>query len=325
MNHPLVSIITYCFNGERFVHKYFEAILAQTYPNIELIFFNNGSTDRTGEIAEAYREKLTSRGIRTKIIHYEENQSTCRLKQEGISLMQGEYFCGCDSDDLMDPDYIQEMAGYLIAHPEKGIVFCQLRMIREDDGKLLRISKVIPRNGEKEAFLDMLYARNCMFTAISYMMSRAHFIRINPEKKIYISRFGENYQLQLPFLYHDLQGYIEKPLGNYTVRSDSYTGKMVRDPAKQVEAYKGQEESIVATLRQIDPEMDGAYALIAKRRLRRDRFYASLWIEDPALQKSCYRDLLDVNGVSWKERIISVVPGLYRKLKTWNRKGELAK
>ena len=52
---PLVSMITYCFNGERFVSKYFDAILAQNYDNVELIFYNNGSKDRTGEIAESYK------------------------------------------------------------------------------------------------------------------------------------------------------------------------------------------------------------------------------------------------------------------------------
>ena len=53
-NNPLVTMITYCYNGGRFVHKYFEAILSQTYQNIELIFYNNGSEDNTSDVINKY-------------------------------------------------------------------------------------------------------------------------------------------------------------------------------------------------------------------------------------------------------------------------------
>ena len=150
----LVSMITYCYNGERFVSKYFDAILAQNYSNIELIFFNNGSEDRTGEIAESYRERLENKGVKVNIIHYKENQSTCKLKQDAFQMMTGEYFFGCDSDDYIDPDYIKEMSEYLTANPEKGIVYCQLRMVNESTNEVIKIMKMIPRKESKKAFED---------------------------------------------------------------------------------------------------------------------------------------------------------------------------
>lgn len=312
---PLVSMITYCYNGERFVHKYFEAILAQTYQNIELIFFNNGSEDRTGEIAEEYKVKLEARGIQVQLVHYEQNQNTCALKQKGFSLMHGEFFFGCDSDDLIHSTYIEEMVGYLQAHPEKGIVFCQLRVIREETGELLGITKTVPSTQPKGAFIDLLNARNCMFTAISYMMSRAQYERINPGMKFYISKYGENYQIQLPFLFHDLQGYLEKPLGDYSVRGDSYTGKLKQDPQKQIDAYKGQEESILATLDTLGGAELDEYRLMVQRRLRRDRFYAAVALGNPNMRKLCYQELKAVRGATAKERMVNTMPRLYRKLK----------
>ena len=315
MEQPLVSMITYCYNGERFVHKYFEAVLAQTYQNIELIFFNNGSEDKTGEIAEAYKSKLEARGIAVQLIHYEKNQNTCELKQKGFALMRGDYFFGCDSDDLIYPTYIEEMAGYLQTHPEKGIVFCQLRVIQEETGEVRGISKTVPSTQPRGAFLDLLNARNSMFTAISYMMSRAQYERINPGMKFYISKYGENYQIQLPLLYHDLQGYIEKPLGDYTVRGDSYTGKLKSDPKKQVEAYKGQEESILATLDLLGGEELDEYRLLAQKRLRRDRFYASVALGDLQTRKTCYEELRQVGGAGMKEQLVNVIPSVYRKIK----------
>ncbi|MBR4131685.1 MAG: glycosyltransferase family 2 protein [Oscillospiraceae bacterium] len=315
MNQPLVSMITYCYNGERFVHKYFEAILSQTYRNIELIFFNNGSKDRTGEIAENYREKLEARGVKTQIIHYEENQNTCELKQKGFELMHGDYFFGCDSDDLIHPTYIEEMAGFLQAHPEKGVVFCQLRVVQEETGEILGINKTVPSSQPRGAYLDMLNARNCMFTAISYMMSRAQYERINPGMKFFISRFGENYQILLPFLYHDLQGYIEKPLGDYTVRGDSYSEKMKRDPQKQINAYKGQEISILATLDSLGGSELDADRLLVKRRLRRERFYAAVASGDTEIRRECFAELRQAGGASAREYLVNLLPGVYRAIK----------
>lgn len=295
---PLVTMITYCYNGARFVSKYFDAILAQTYSNIELIFFNNGSEDETGNIAESYRDRLEQKGVKVNIIHYDENQSTCQLKQDAFKMMNGDYFFGCDSDDFIDPTYIEEMSGYLSENPDKGIVYCQLRVIKESTGELLSISKMEPRTEPKAAFMDILTGYNINFTAISYMMSRKHFERINPKKEIFISRFGENYQVQMPFLYHDLQGYVNKPLGQYTVRDDSYTGTL--NIEKKIRAFKGQEESVMATLEQINPENCDYYKNFFLKRIRRERFMASMLGDDRSVAKECYRELKEIKGSTFK-------------------------
>ncbi|MDR0890037.1 MAG: glycosyltransferase family 2 protein [Oscillospiraceae bacterium] len=301
MQQPLVSMITYCYNGERFVHKYFEALLAQSYQNIELIFFNNGSVDETGAIAEKYKPLLEARGIRVVLEHFAENQCTCALKQKGFDLMHGEYFFGCDSDDFIDPSYIEQMQGYLQAHPEKGIVFCPLRVVQEETGKQIDTLRITQKPGVRQAFEDMLYARNSSFTAISYMISRKHYERVNPGMQIYISDFGENYQIQLPLLYQDLQGYIDHPLGQYTVRGDSYTGKMKKDPYKQVAAFRGQEESVLATLDKFLPAQQAYYCMIPVKRLRRERLNAAMNCNNPALERECYRDLKAVGGVRLRD------------------------
>lgn len=311
LSDPLVTMITYCYNGERFVHKYFEAILAQDYDHLELIFFNNGSSDRTGEIAEHYKPQLEARGFEVKIIHYTENQSTCQLKQDAFHMMKGEYFFGCDSDDLIDPDYVSTMVKYLQEHPEKGIVYCQLRVVEEESGHLLSIMKMLPRFKHHEAFVDILDGNNINFTAISYMMSVKHYDQINPGRNIFISRYGENYQIQIPFLYQDLQGYIEKPLGQYTVRRDSYTGTLNLE--KKVRALKGQEESVVSTLRQI--HADEKYVNYFLRRVRRDRFYVGVLHDDVKVRKECYRELCDVHAVGAKEWLVYHFRGLYRMLR----------
>ena len=54
---PLVSILMNCYNGEKFLREAIESVLAQTYNNWELIFWDNQSTDRSAEIFKSYFDK----------------------------------------------------------------------------------------------------------------------------------------------------------------------------------------------------------------------------------------------------------------------------
>lgn len=61
-NLPLVSLITPCYNGEKYLERFLDSVLAQTYDNIEFILVNDGSTDDTEKIALSYQEKFADRG-----------------------------------------------------------------------------------------------------------------------------------------------------------------------------------------------------------------------------------------------------------------------
>ena len=60
--NPLVSIITPCYNGENYLERYLDSVLEQTYDNIELILVNDGSNDKTSEIANRYKSKFADNG-----------------------------------------------------------------------------------------------------------------------------------------------------------------------------------------------------------------------------------------------------------------------
>ena len=70
---PIVSIITPCYNGENYVQRFLDSILAQTYSSIELIIINDGSIDNTEKIVYGYKESLKTRNIKLVYI-YQENK-----------------------------------------------------------------------------------------------------------------------------------------------------------------------------------------------------------------------------------------------------------
>ena len=124
------------------------------------------------------------------------------------------------------------------------------------------------------------------------MMSESHFRIINPQKQIYISNYGENYQVQIPFLYNDLQGYLEKPLGQYTVRKDSYSSSL--NTEKTLEALKGQEESDLETLTLVCTDDYEKYSQIFLNRIRADRFHVSLHCRDKKVMLQCLKEYKEV-------------------------------
>ncbi|MEG3836283.1 MULTISPECIES: sulfotransferase [unclassified Microcoleus] len=122
----LISIITTTYNREQYLSAAIESILAQTYPNFELIIWDDGSTDSSLTIARKYakqdaRIQVTAaphqgRGIALKAAH---------------TLCKGTYIGWVDSDDLLAPTALEETAAVLDAQPEIGIVYTDCLTIDE--------------------------------------------------------------------------------------------------------------------------------------------------------------------------------------------------
>ena len=91
MSSPLVSIIIPVYNGEEFLAEAIESPLAQSYSSIEIIVVDDGSTDKTREIASNYDEV---------IYQYQENSGVAAARNAGIDLSHGELIAFLDADDL---------------------------------------------------------------------------------------------------------------------------------------------------------------------------------------------------------------------------------
>lgn len=106
---PLISVVMPAYNAERYVGAAISGILAQTYPEVELIVVDDGSTDRTPEIVRAYGSLL--RYIR------QENAGSAAARNVGMAAASGEFIALCDSDDIFAPLYLERM---LAAYREAG-------------------------------------------------------------------------------------------------------------------------------------------------------------------------------------------------------------
>ena len=119
------SIIVPLYNKAPYVEKALESIIAQTYPDWELIVVDDGSTDGSGDVADTFLKKAvgrrqTSSSFRWLLIH-KENGGVSSARNEGVAASQGEYLCFLDADDWWAPTFLEEMNQLIENYPDAGI------------------------------------------------------------------------------------------------------------------------------------------------------------------------------------------------------------
>jgi glycosyltransferase involved in cell wall biosynthesis len=128
---PLVSIIITVYNRERYLSKTIESILTQTYQNIELLIWDDGSTDKSVEIAQYYRQQDNRIRVITS-----SHQGRGRSVAEACAQANGEYLGLVDSDDLLAKRAVEETSAILNCQPSIGTVYTDYIMIDDNDQSL---------------------------------------------------------------------------------------------------------------------------------------------------------------------------------------------
>ena len=105
----LITVIVPIYNVELYLRKCVDSIINQTYKNIEIILVDDGSTDSCGEICDSYAD-LDKRII---VIH-KENGGLSDARNAGIDILKGKYVTFIDSDDWVEPNYVEQLYRLLV-------------------------------------------------------------------------------------------------------------------------------------------------------------------------------------------------------------------
>jgi len=112
---PLVSILIPAYNAEGWIAESIQSAIAQTWERKEIIVIDDGSTDRTAEMARQFASK------EVKVVSTE-NQGLCAAVNHAYKLCQGDYIQELDSDDLLAPDKIERQLAALHDGDSKRII-----------------------------------------------------------------------------------------------------------------------------------------------------------------------------------------------------------
>lgn len=281
---PWVSILTPCYNSEKYIGTYLDKILQQTYDNIELVIINDGSTDNTEHIIKSYQSKIKLRGYR--LIYYKQkNKGLGAAINQGLKLMTGDFFCWCDSDNFYANEYVEKNIDVFLSS-NCNIVRCDGYLYYDDDLEhpYHQFSKYNTDKFKKRLFLNAIVEKNFHFGCA--MIRTSAFDMVCPDREIYPSRYGQNWQILLPVLYYYDAYYIDEPLFFFINRKDSISSSShTRD--KMLEMQNDHEKILLETIKKMQIK-DAKYyeGIIREKYIKRRIWVAETYRDQELLEKS---------------------------------------
>lgn len=122
MPTPLVTVIVASYNGERFLRETLESLFAQDFASFEVVFVDDGSEDRTAEIANSFPLRYV----------HQPNKGLPAARNTGLAEAKGDLIAFLDDDDLLPPGKLRIQSSYLLDHPATGCVLGRQEWIFED-------------------------------------------------------------------------------------------------------------------------------------------------------------------------------------------------
>ncbi|MCL2057170.1 MAG: glycosyltransferase [Oscillospiraceae bacterium] len=197
---PLVTIVIPVYNGESYLKEAINSALAQTYEPIEVIIVNDGSTDRTGEIALSYGDKIRyfAKG----------NGGVSTALNLGIANMRGEYFSWLSHDDLYTPDKIELQIAAIADSPER-IAYSDYTVI-DRHGAAITTMDIAKKHPHADLSFGLFPILRQVLNGCSLLIHKSHFARTGVFDESL--RTTQDYDLWFKMLRGGKLVYINRPL-----------------------------------------------------------------------------------------------------------------
>jgi glycosyltransferase involved in cell wall biosynthesis len=261
-DRPLVSVITPCFNHRPYLDDYFRGLLAQTYEHVELLFFDDGSTDGSWEKTCEYLPALERKFTRVVAERHENIGSTPEVLL-ALHRAQGDLLCVLESDDYYLPTKIEENVRFLVEHPEAGAVHSDTDFLHPKGVERRHWRRTRGRIPTGDVYAELLsdnFIMTCAFCCRLDLFRRY----VSLEEQMRRGYSAGDYFWALNLAKRAEIGYIDKPLARYRVLQ----GSLSHPPSR--EEYFRFHRSIYAMKLDFldDPRVSPALA----ERVRRDYY-----------------------------------------------------
>jgi glycosyltransferase involved in cell wall biosynthesis len=138
---PLVTVGMPAFNCEQTLAVAIRSIIAQSYENWELLVIEDGSSDRTLEVARSFSDP------RISVLFDHSHKGLVPRLNQAVATSRGEYFARMDADDVAYPERLERQVEYLQQHPEVDLLGCPMLMFK--DGGIAFGCRPLPENHDQ--------------------------------------------------------------------------------------------------------------------------------------------------------------------------------
>lgn len=225
MIKELVSIITPCYNGSKYVSETIESVLKQTYKNWEMLIVDDGSKDNSAEIISSYAKNDN----RIRLIQ-QPNGGSANARNHAIREAQGQYITLLDADDLWEPNFLEEQIQFL-KEKNAELIYSSFIMIDENSKVILKPYRI----KEKVTYKQMLVTDYIPTVSGFYDCSRIGKVYLHEELKSLL----DDYAFWIDIIKETKIAYGNpKILARYRVLANSATGNKKKMIKKHILFYR---------------------------------------------------------------------------------------
>ena len=229
-NQPLVSVIMNCYNSDKYLKEAIDSVIAQTYTNWEIIFWDNQSTDKSAKIFTSYKDPR---------LHYflaPGHTSLSEARNLGVFQTHGEWIGFLDCDDRWLPNKLYDQLDIINSHGDSlGLVYGKMRIIFGDGEPEGKWGDSFRKYKNRRPFLKRLPEGNIFNTLImiNYIPLSSALVR----RKMYIDLGGMrqdllqvgDYDLFLKVAKNSDVLAIQEDIIEYRVHSSNLSSKISKD------------------------------------------------------------------------------------------------
>lgn len=281
-NQPLVSVITATYNRADYLGLCIESVLGQTYPNVEHLLVDDGSTDNTQAVVDRYLADPRLRFAR------QTNSGQATARNAGLRMARGEFICFLDSDNVWKRDKIERQLRLMGRHPEADVIYGNQEVI-DEDGQVLPMPEHKRMKRYSGRITDNLLLDNFVSFNTAMIRRRCFDVITGFDQNV---RAGDDYDLWLRFSAHFNFLHVPEVFGQYRVMKNQISS----DKERRFNSNKAMLERFIAAHPELVDEAKQRFVW-SRFHVRRGRTRASAGRRTDALKD--YLTALRLRPFSW--------------------------
>ena len=280
----MISVIIPVYNGEKYIRSALENFRKQTSKNFELIFVDDGSTDKSGKILDEIKDEKFSVSV-----FHKENGGVSSARNLGIEKANGDYISFVDDDDIITEDFIETLEKYGEAEKSDLLLFMQKRVSNEKDC-FTDEETVSKKEVSKTEILTEMVSDPKLFSVCTTLF-RTEFIKKNSLAFPVGCKYYEDYD----FLYRSLAlsektVFLRKVMYFYIMRAGSAMNRFSAERIRCLYLMKRLEKQFYETV----PEFAPTFEKWGAARL----YWSVLWQACVSFDKKSVREFAKLTDAS---------------------------
>ncbi len=214
----IVSIIVPVYNVSKYIEKCVDSILKQTFCDFELLLIDDGSTDNSSYICDLYAKKDN----RVVVVH-KKNGGLSSARNRGLDIAKGDYVSFVDSDDYIEPNFIESLLDELMKK-SSDLIVCNFSILDLNNNSLIETPSIIDGDVDEEGYWKLSACTRYGLTVVVW--NKLYKKTIFEHLRFKDGVFHEDQEIIHKIISKcDKITFINKKLYNYIKRPQSITNK----------------------------------------------------------------------------------------------------